>query len=259
METIEMYTPDTRLLAKVGRRLTQWRTAAPVDIHLSKPLLSITFDDAPKSATTLGARILDELNVRACFYVASDLTGRDSVMGRISDTSDYKAMFDAGHEIGAHTHSHMDCQISSGEDILADLEQNLAYLNEVTKGAEIESFAYPYGETSYAAKAMLASRFTNLRGILSGVNRGRCDRAQLRAQELKGCQYSFDKAISAIDDAAQSPGWLILFTHDVSETPSEFGVTPTQLVTLVERARRNGYDIVTPGEASKRLDFASHG
>jgi hypothetical protein len=37
-----------------------------------------------------------------------------------------------------------------------------------------------------------------------------------------------------VEEARASNGWLILFTHDVSEQPSPFGCTPAMLTEVLE-------------------------
>jgi hypothetical protein len=42
--------------------------------------------------------------------------------------------------------------------------------------------------------------------------------------------------------------WLILYTHDVRETPSPWGCTPDALDRLIDHARTAGCDIRAVGE-----------
>jgi hypothetical protein len=39
-----------------------------------------------------------------------------------------------------------------------------------------------------------------------------------------------------IDEARDRNGWVIFYTHDVSEDPSEWGCTPAQLEAVVDHA-----------------------
>jgi hypothetical protein len=47
----------------------------------------------------------------------------------------------------------------------------------------------------------------------------------------------------------QSNGWLILFTHDVSENPSRFGSTPGMLDWALERVAKARIDVLPMREA----------
>lgn len=253
MAIAEPYIPDRGLLAKINRRIVQWQVAAPVTIRPNRPMLSITFDDCPKSATRIGGAILDEMNVRACFYVATGLMDTDTVMGRIAGPDDLRAMSDAGHEIGSHTHSHIDCARTNVEDISKSIDQNVEILDGITRGRPIESFAFPFGETTVLVKRRLASRFKTLRGVLKGTNRGVADRAQLRAYEINGCNCSVDRLIEALKTNAASPGWIVMFTHDVADDPSPYGMTPHQLRHVVQTAQALGIEIGTPSQFIRDL------
>lgn len=248
MTCADPYIPDRGLAAKLSRRLVQWRSAAPMTLRPDRPLLSVTFDDCPKSAATLGAAILDEAGVRGCYYVASGLLDTDTVMGRIAARDDLKALHKSGHEIGAHTHSHTDCAKTGTTAIFHDIDRNLDVLADLTAGTPVESFAFPFGETTFGLKKQLAARFSSLRGILAGPNRGQVDRSQLRAFEMDGSESSMTRILTALTQSARTPGWTILFTHDVSETPSPFGMTPDQLRTVIRHARERGTAFRTPAE-----------
>ena len=256
MPKVEPYVPQRGLVSKLQRRVVQWRYAAPMNIRPPRPIMSLTFDDCPKSAISVGGPILDEYNVRACFYVASKLMESDTVMGRIAGKDDLKAVFRTGHEIGAHTHSHIDCAQTPICEVLADIDQNLDALDEITGGAEIKSFAYPFGETSFALKKRLADKFTSLRGVLAGNNRGLVDRAHLRSFEIDGSQFSVDRILAAMEASAHMPSWTILFTHDVSDAPSGYGITPHQLRTVLDRAKALNVEIDTPAHFVQQIGGA---
>lgn len=250
------YQPDRSLLAKLRRRLTQYRQAAPVEVETETPLLSITFDDCPETAVSIGAEILNRYNVRGGFYISTALLNTANHIGQMASEAQIRDLHKAGHEIGAHSHTHLDCAASGLSNIMQDVETNLAELKRICPDACIESFAFPYGETSYSAKQSLADNFSNLRGILPGINRGKTDRAHLRAYEIDRTEASLAKVMDALKSLQASPGWMVVFTHDVSETPSDFGMRPDQLTALIEAAQSRGIQIVTPGEATHILGLS---
>ena len=59
-----------------------------------------------------------------------------------------------------------------------------------------------------------------------------------------------------LEDLAADPGWMIMFTHDVSTEPSAFGMTPNQLTTLLLRARQLGIEVCPPAEAARKAGVA---
>lgn len=247
------YEPSRGLASKLQRRLVQWRNAAPINFRPDKPVLSLTFDDCPASAAILGTRILDRHNIQGCFYIASHLMGEDTVMGRIADRNEVRAIYQGGHEIGAHTHSHCDCAQTSLDDVISDITRNLAELDPLTNGNPIHSFAYPFGETTFELKKKLSNQFRTLRGVLPGHNRGLIDRAHFRAYEIDGSEARMKRMLDALDASAITPSWTIMFTHDVSETPSGYGISPEQLETIISHAQSLGIEIMSPLEVAKHF------
>lgn len=250
----ELYQPRRSVPAKVRRRFTQWRTAKPLTASPQRPLVSFTFDDFPRSAAQYGADILERHGARGCFYACSGYAGQTGPFGEYYRETDIAGLCEAGHEIGAHTVSHMDCATEPVDRVLKDISHNLDELATLGVPSPVRQFAYPYGETRLALKTALQARFDSCRGILAGVNRKGNDAMQLRAIELGDDPASVQRAEAAIEGAARSPGWVIFFTHDVSDTPSPFGVTPALLERLVRHARDAGAAIVTPSQAMAEID-----
>lgn len=249
------YSPSRTLVAKLERRLTQLRHASTVSIRPPGPLVSFTFDDFPMSALN-GADVVEAHGGRGCFYAAtSQMEGRHPVYGEMYSASSLRDLDARGHEIGAHSDAHADYARLSPREVLADLTACISRLAEQGVGKGLASFAYPYGETSAAAKRLVADVFATGRGGLSAVNLGDTDRAQLRAVPLYPTGASRRRAIELLDQCLASNGWLVFFTHDVCNEPSDYGVHPGMLGELVKRATGGGARIVTPREAGAICGF----
>ena len=78
------------------------------------------------------------------------------------------------------------------------------------------------------------------------------DKATARQLGIEG---EDGEAVAArwLDEAARRKGWLVLFTHDVRETPSPFGCTPQVLERLADKARDLGFEVVTLAEGARRI------
>ncbi|HPE47057.1 MAG TPA: polysaccharide deacetylase family protein [Hyphomonas sp.] len=247
------YSPDRGPVAKVTRRLTQWRTALPLTIAPDRPIVCFTFDDFPKSAAIAGARILEQAGGHGTYYACTGMSGTRNETGELFDESDIRRLVAAGHEIGAHTQSHIDCALTPLADAVADIEENLERLERMGAPVPITQFAYPYGETTVALKRHLIGRFDSVRGILPGTNTTKSDLMQLRAYELDGSTARTDRALAAIRSLNQSPGWIVLFTHDVGEQSSGFGVSEATLANLVAEAVDAGASLLTMSEALRAV------
>ncbi len=245
-----VYEPSRSLPAKIGRRITQWRAARPVTIAPERPLLSISFDDFPASAVRHGLPILAEAGARATFYSCAGLAGQPSLFGPLFSETDFSAVLAEGHEVGCHTHRHLDSAQATPATVSADCARNAEGLTALGLAAAPRHLAYPYGETTFAVKQALRARFTTGRGILPGLNVGRGDAMQLRAVSLYG--ENADRAAQPwLEAAAARRAWLILFTHDLGPTPTRFGTTPDALAATLQTAKALGFTILPVGEAAQ--------
>lgn len=249
----DAYSPPRHVAAKIKRRLTQWRTAAPLPATPGRAAISFTFDDFPVSAAQHGADILETFDARGCFYAATGLAGTTGPSGKLFDERHVFDLSGRGHEIGAHTVSHLDCAVANKGRVLNEISHNLDQLKAMGAQGPIRQFAYPYGETDNALKSALISRFDGARGILHGINRKGADAMQLHAIELDQDATSLQRANAAIENVARNGGWLIFFTHDVSARPSPWGVTIDAFRQIVRQARDSGADLLTPSQSFDRI------
>ena len=240
------YQPSRSLSATLGRRLVRWSRAARTTIAPDRPVVSFTFDDFPKSALN-GADAVEAHGGRAGFYAATSFLGAiDPVMGEMFDAVTLRELAARGHEIGAHTHGHIDCARKTREAVEKDVAANLVALTEAGHSETVSSLAWPYGETTHQAKRWASDVFATARGVLPGVNRGETDRAQLRAVELGTSAAGRRRAVAMLESCIQSNGWLFFFTHDVSRSPSALGCTPELVDELCRRAVDQGAVLATP-------------
>jgi peptidoglycan/xylan/chitin deacetylase (PgdA/CDA1 family) len=240
------YTPSRSAPARVKRRVTQWRRAARGHAAPDRPVVSFTFDDFPKSALA-GADIVEKASGKAGFYACTSLMGRRSpVMGEMFDAATLAELGARGHEIGAHSHSHMDCARQSLMAVERDIGENLVALSDAGHTGTVSAFAWPFGETTFSAKLWVGDVFSTGRGILPGVNRGDVDRTQLHAVELTDSAASRRRALAMLKTCIETKGWLFFFTHDVSASPSPHGIQPELLEELARRAVDAGAVLAAP-------------
>ena len=251
------YVPDLTLLGRIKRRCVTYIKAAPMHAP-SQSIVTFGFDDFPKSAADTGADVLESFGAKGIFYACSGLAGRENLTGEQYVDTDMLALDKAGHEIGAHTHTHLDCARVSADVAVENIDKNLDLLKQMGLATAVDHFAYPYGETTVALKRALKDRFLTARGIRTGTNAHGADRMQLAAVELTPDTATTQRAIAAIERASKTPSWLHIFTHDIRNTPSPFGTTAQELRKIVKTARDSGIIIETPRNAlqyfGKRLD-----
>jgi peptidoglycan/xylan/chitin deacetylase (PgdA/CDA1 family) len=240
------YTPSRTLPARVQRRVVQWRKACHAIVAPDRPVVTFTFDDFPKSALN-GADIIEAHGGRAGFYACTSMMGqRSPVMGEMFDADTLAELRDRGHEVGAHTHSHVDCACARLEQVERDIGENLVTLAEAGHDQTVSAFAFPYGETSYHAKRWVGDVFATGRGILPGVNAGDVDRSQLRAVELGDSAWHRKRALAALKTCIDTKGWIFFFTHDVGTNPTRYGAPADLIEELTVRALDSGAVLAAP-------------
>jgi peptidoglycan/xylan/chitin deacetylase (PgdA/CDA1 family) len=214
-------------------------------------MVSFAFDDIPASAAETGAAILGERGLRGTFFVAAALAGTDAVTGPMASADDVRRLAMAGHEIGCHTYTHLDCGQAAACDAVEDVARNAETLAAWGVGRPT-TFAYPFGDVAPAPKRALAPRFALLRALHPGLVAAGSDLNQAPSVGVEGPDGEA-LAMAWIERAARRRAWLILCTHDVAEAPSPYGCTPAALERLVEAALANGLEPVTVAEGAARL------
>ena len=185
--------------------------------------LSWSFDDARASQVDAGIPLLNELGVRATFYVSPE------PMAKRRDA--WRAAVAAGHEIGNHTYSHpctanypwtrgreledFTLQRMAGDMALADriIEKEL--------GVRTTTFAYPCGHT-YVGRGLdtrsyvplIAERFVVGRGFRGSAcnDPERCDLAQAYAFAVD--DLPFAELRKLVDQALELKAWVTFAGHD---------------------------------------------
>lgn len=249
----EMRSVWSEMKGRVGNRLARHFAPAPLRLPDLGPMVSFTFDDVPDSAADTGAPLLQDFGGRGTFYVAGSLVDQPSDYWVGISRDAILALHRGGHEIACHTFSHRRAGELDEAGMAAEIEKNRSYFLAIDRSIRPENFAYPFGFASLPRKIQLAKNFRSSRGIQPGVNRGVIDLQFLRAIPLIEHDTTLEGIEGAFDEAVASNGWLIFYTHDVTNAPSPFGCSPRFLRHALEAAVRHKIPIVTVAEALRRI------
>ena len=238
---------------RLSNRLARHFAVAPHRLPTHAPMVSFTFDDAPDSAASHGAPMLEDFGGRATFYLAgSQINQWSGHWLGLSDEAIVR-LHRAGHEIACHTYSHRRAIDLDEAAFAREIARNRDYFRALDPSIRLDNFAYPYGLASIWRKPQLAKAFRSARGILPGVNSDVIDLQFLRSTplidrdiDLGGIDRQFDKAL-------KSGGWLIFYGHDVVNQPSPYGCSPALLRHALKAAANRNVPIVSVAEALKRI------
>jgi len=240
------------LIDKMRRRAGRYLDVRPTTVKPSRGVLSLSFDDIPRSAWTEAGPILTEHGIKATYYVCGGLSGGRNLDLPQFEVEDLQALHEAGHEVGCHTYEHVSTLALSPAELDASLARNAAWVSERLDGYPMRTFAYPFGDCGLGAKPVIDRRFLCGRGVRDGINAGRADRNLLQAIGLESRRlpgYNLEKLVT---DTAASKGWLIAYGHDVSDAPTPYGCTPEDIDRLIRLAKAAELDILPVAAAWER-------
>ena len=259
---MEAYQADSSWRGKLRRRAVRFASRSPARAP-AMPMVSFAFDDVPASATDTGAAILERHGLKGTFYVAAALAGADAATGPIADVAAFRRLAAAGHEIGCHTYSHLDCGQASVCDAVEDVARNADTL--LGWGLPRPStFAYPFGDVAPATKRALAARFELLSRAAPRPRRRRGRTSTRPRRSVSRVRTAKGPRCAGWTARPRRRAWLILCMHDVAKTPSPWGCTPATLERLASTAVHSGFEVVTVAEGVRRLgvrglDDGGHG
>jgi peptidoglycan/xylan/chitin deacetylase (PgdA/CDA1 family) len=217
-------------------------------LSLGKGALSVTFDDFPKSAWEAGGEILARHRVRGSYYLSGGLAGSCYQNLPHFDAEDVRAVSAAGHEIGCHTFGHLSTLKTAPERVEKSLLENRLFLEGILPSYAMCTFAYPFGDVSLNAKRHLNHAFAASRGVRPGLNGNRVELTNLRAFALEDRQRARFDWREWVTRAANTKSWMIVFTHDVSPSPSPYGCKPSDLGLIIRLAQDAGLDVAPVAE-----------
>jgi peptidoglycan/xylan/chitin deacetylase (PgdA/CDA1 family) len=242
--------------AGVSRKVARHTVFRPHLLRLDRPTVAFSFDDFPVSVVENAVPALEDAGMRATFYLATGLMGRHENGQLIVDAPAVAALAARGHEIGGHTHGHIDVQRTPRAGLLDDISRNEAEIARITGQRRPMSFAYPFGMISIPAKHALMRRYPGLRGIKTGINHGVVDLAHLRTAELYDSSADGASIDRLLDAAERRSGWVIFYTHDVRQDPTSIGASPRFFAEVVDKVRRRGLRVEPVIETLRRAGAA---
>ena len=237
---------DRWLATRFSRRMVPMRNRVPI--------VSFTFDDFPESAATIGGSILEDRQARGTFYLAGALLGRLSGGVQMASHEQVGQLLKVGHEIGCHTFTHTGVPQLGPAALTKELSASAAAFSQC-HGGTLTSFSYPFGSMNLTAKRILARRFTSCRSAQPGIHAGKVDLACLKAIRLYDLTIDRARLDTCMSELVHKAGWLIFYTHDVSERPTQWGCSPRLIEYALDRALALGIEVLTVRDALEKITF----
>ncbi len=184
--------------------------------------------------------------------------------GTAFSLADLRQVLADGHELGCHTFSHCHAWKTGPDEFENAIVENRNALAKLFPGAAFASLSYPVHSPHPKIKRRAAKYFACCRGggrvfkARPGAankngnpafNVGLADASNLQTHFLEKNRDHPQAVKDLIDENNSARGWLILATHDVSDTPSPYGCTPDFFEQIVRYAINSGSKILPVGHA----------
>lgn len=239
------------MLNRIAKKIDQyWMAHFPERAHKLErlePVVSFTFDDFPRTAWTIGGRILEDAGFRATYFVSAAFSPErmhvEMPFGMLEGTNFYEMedlceLREHDHEIGSHGFRHVRVPSQTRFDVEQSVIKNAEFLrNAIGSDLSLRSFAYPQGAVSPRTRKLLSQHFSSCRGTRRGINSGLIDLALLQAVVVDNQFDPKCELPALIEQVKRGKGWLIFCAHDIQEKPSRWGCTPDVFEEIVRQVR----------------------
>jgi len=243
-------------LGSIRRQVVSMMYARRLPLGNRGPVVSFTFDDFPRSALTVGGKILKQYGARGTYYAAVGLMNSANNLGEQFRQEDLHTLLRDGHELASHTFGHISCRSVSTSAFAEEVDKGRVAIEKLTGLADFGNFAYPFGEVTLSAKRLVGPGVASSRGTRGGVNGPEVDLNLLQANSLYGDQEMKDQVRNLIMENERQRGWLIFYSHDVSSSPSRFGCTGDLLEFAVSLATQRQGTVATVADVVNDLTAA---
>lgn len=199
-------------------------------------------DDIPQSAINY----FKNVNIPITLFVSGGLRDEvayDKKMYNLNCLKDYCGEH-TSTEISCHTYSHNDINSCTNSEFISDCKKNREFLSCEFDRTDKIGFAFPRGRWNLRILKYLAKYYKYLRTTRKFVLRLVCFKFFLPGIP---CYSSQLPALYKIlnKHSSKKNTWLILYTHDICESPSQFGMTPLECSELLDQLDEMGYTFVT--------------
>ena len=185
---------------------------------------------------------------KGTYYGCMGLMGSSSEVGSLFTQDDVRELHSAGHELACHTINHTSGFSVSAKDFAESCEKNRRQATSLLDEGSLRNMSFPFGHVTLAAKRMVRASYDTCRSTEPGINVDPVDLSFLRANPIYS-RFDIQGLKHLIRDNARVNGWLVLYTHDVTESPSPYGCTAGYFHQVLDSALESGAEVVTIRDA----------
>ncbi len=204
------------------------------DSPKNQACLSLTFDDGIKNQYNIVYPMLVNYNFQATFFIISNLSIFENK--ELMTFEEIQEIQNNGFEIGSHSLTHPFLTKIIAADSEAEIISSKQSLE--SRGINITSFAFPY--SNYNPDLL---RFASLHYRLVRDNYNINSGGFLQNSIPVYTKSYIDEICQKIKEAKEKNLWLILVLHDVSNSPTYWGLKLDDFVKLLDCAQESGIKV----------------
>lgn len=204
--------------------------------------VAFCIDDIPQSA--LGH--FSETELPLTLFISGGLQNKVAYGKKMYNLSDLKVYCEKHRlsEISCHTYSHNDISSLTNWEFMDDCKKNREFLNSEFCRNDSMGFSFPRGRWNVRLLKDLSKHYKYLRTTRKFILRFLCFKYFLPGIP---CYSSQLPALYEVLErhCSRKNFWLVLYTHDICESPSQFGMTPDECNKLIKELTQMGFTFVT--------------
>lgn len=206
-----------------------------------RPLLSYTFDDGWASAYLNGAKLLDQANIKATFYLNPSSIDTPGFM----TTAQVSSLESNGHELASHGYEHHDFTTLDQSAMNYQLGHANEYFQQIFHMRSV-NFAPPFGSTDDQLMFYTQKYYASSRGTQDGINTKQMFSPYNLRVLYVGNGLPLERLKEAVAQAQASHGWLILVYHRIDDnSKGETSTTPAQFKSQLDAVHASGIAVTT--------------
>jgi len=221
--------------------------------QFTRPLVSITFDDALANQYSAGLPVLDKYGAKGTYYILTGELGQPGSM----DNAQIQTMYTDGQEIAAHTVTHPHMPTLTVAQMDQELSDPKILLQGLVGVAAAQNFATPYGEYNSTVITEIQKYYRSHRSTDEGYNsKDNFDIWNIKVQNILDSTTPAQVA-AWVAQAQADKTWLVLVYHGVQSDPTagveDYSVTPENLDAEIAAIKASGVTIETLNDALNEL------
>ncbi len=230
----------------------------PGPLRWNQPTVSISFDDGWQSVHDLGLPLLKKHGFTSTHYVNASTIETPNFMTAAA----LQEMSKAGHEIAAHSYTHVDLTSVDADRLDEELRKSKEALTAA--GLNTTNLAPPYGRFDSQVDWHASQYFNLMRGTDQGINtRQKIDPHDLKVFYVTDETTPKDLA-KALAETTRVNGWLILVYHQIASPTSSTTqdntiaadnstITSDALAAQLQLIDDSGIEVQTVAQAFEKL------